>query len=74
MPKPEKPLPDFFKYSSMAFQMGIIIFGSAWAGIELDKFVERISFPLFTVLFVLLGVFAALYLTLKDFFNSNHKN
>ncbi len=58
----------------MAFQMGIIIFGSAWAGIELDKYVQSLSFPLFTVIFVLLGVFAALYLTLKDFFNTNQKN
>jgi F0F1-type ATP synthase assembly protein I len=67
MPSPEKQLPSFVKYSSMAFQMGIIMFGTAWGGVELDKYVTSIDFPLFTILLVILGVFAAIYLTLKDF-------
>ncbi len=69
--QPKKPLPNYVKYSSMAFQMGIIIFGAAWGGIELDDYVKSVSFPLFTVIFVLLGVFAAVYLSIKDLLNSD---
>ena len=62
----KKPLPDYARYSAMAFQMGLIIFASAWGGIELDKYVKRIDFPLFTIVFILFGVFAAVYLSIKD--------
>lgn len=50
----------------MAFQMGVIVFGMAWAGIELDDYVSSINFPLFTIIFVIFGVFAAVYLSIKD--------
>lgn len=71
MSKPEKQLPNFVRYSSMAFQMGFIMFGCAWGGIELDKYVESIEFPVFTVVLVIFGVFAAVYLTLKDIIKTN---
>jgi F0F1-type ATP synthase assembly protein I len=54
------------KYAGMAFQMGAIILISVLLGQYLDK-ILNLSFPLFTLIFVLFGTFASLYLTLKDF-------
>jgi len=50
----------------MAFQMIIIIGGMTFAGVKLD---ERRGgeTPVYTIILSLLGVFAALYTTLKDF-------
>jgi F0F1-type ATP synthase assembly protein I len=56
----------FMKYAGMAFQMGAIILISVLLGQYLDK-ILNLSFPLFTLIFVLFGTFASLYLTLKDF-------
>jgi F0F1-type ATP synthase assembly protein I len=54
------------KYAGMAFQMGAIILLSVLFGQYLDKFL-KLSFPLFTLIFVLFGTCASLYLSLKDF-------
>ena len=54
------------KYAGMAFQMGAIILFSVLLGQYLDK-ILNLSFPLFTLIFVLFGTFASLYLSLKDF-------
>jgi F0F1-type ATP synthase assembly protein I len=56
----------FMKYAGMAFQMGAIILISVLLGQYLDK-ILNLSFPMFTLIFVLFGTFASLYLTLKDF-------
>lgn len=56
----------FFKYAGMAFQMGAIILLSVFLGQYLDR-IFNLSFPLFTLIFVLFGTFASLYLSLKDF-------
>ena len=53
----------------MAFQMGAVILLSVLLGQYLDK-VLFLSFPLFTLIFVLFGTFASLYLSLKDFVTS----
>ena len=50
----------------MAFQMGAIILFSVLLGEYLDKLFS-LSFPAFTLSFVLFGTFASLYLSLKDF-------
>lgn len=55
----------YMKYAGMAFQMGAIILLSVLIGEYLDKFLN-LSFPLFTLIFVLFGTFASLYLPLKD--------
>lgn len=60
---------DFMKYSGMAFQMGIVILLGALAGRQLDAYFHTPK-PYLTVLCSLLAIFAALYLTLKDFFTS----
>lgn len=64
-----KTPPNFIRYSSMAFQMAVIITAATFGGIKLDAYVKSIEFPLFTIVLTLLGVFAAVYLSIKDFIN-----
>ena len=59
-------LSDYTKYSGLAFQMGAIIAVAAWGGVKLDEKAET-NKPIFTVILSLLGVFIAIYITLKDF-------
>lgn len=67
---PKRPLNkgvrDFAKYSGMAFQMLAIILAMTWGGIKLDK-LAGFEKPVFTIILSLLGVFAAIYTSLKDF-------
>ncbi|HAX93553.1 MAG TPA: hypothetical protein DCY25_06345 [Bacteroidales bacterium] len=66
----KKPVSDglhnFAKYSGMAFQMMAIILVTTWGGVKLDK-VLNLETPVFTVVLSLLGVFAAIYTSLRDF-------
>ncbi|MBN1132440.1 MAG: AtpZ/AtpI family protein [Bacteroidales bacterium] len=57
---------SYARYSGMAFQMIAVILIFFWAGSKLDK---RSAFekPVYTAVFTILGVFAGLYLSLKDF-------
>ena len=71
MPKKKPPLNNFIQYSSMAFQMGIIIFGSALGGVKLDDYTKshhyiEFNFPVFTLTFTILGVVIAMYFFIKD--------
>jgi len=61
-----KGLGDFARYSGIAVQMGVIIFITTWGGIKLDKLAE-FNKPVFTIILSLLGVFAAIYVAIKDF-------
>ncbi len=61
----DKGLKDFARYSGMAFQMIGIILVTTWGGVKLDKLTGWKT-PVFTIVLSLLGVFAALYITLKD--------
>jgi F0F1-type ATP synthase assembly protein I len=53
----------------MAFQMGIIIGLSAFAGLKLDRWFE--TKVLFTLILSLSGVFAALYFFIKKALSDN---
>jgi len=64
--KGSKGLQDFGKYSGLAFQMIVIILGMTWIGIKLDKFLS-FNTPVCTIIFSLLGVFAGIYISVKDF-------
>jgi hypothetical protein len=60
----------------MAFQMGIIILGSAYGGVKLDEYLQKkqvfeTDFPIFTVVLSIFGLAAALYLFLKDLMRNN---
>jgi hypothetical protein len=50
----------------MAFQMIAIILAMTWGGMKLDK-LSGFERPVFTIILSLLGVFAAIYIALKDF-------
>ncbi len=77
MPNSKKnPLNNFIIYSSMAFQMGIIILGSAYGGVKLDEYLQakhfiETDFPIFTVVLSIFGLAAAMYLFLKDLMRNN---
>jgi F0F1-type ATP synthase assembly protein I len=75
--EPKRPITDtkeeaarktnaWLQYSGMAFQMGIIILLGALAGRKLDSWAGSAK-PWFTILFSLLAIAAALYLSLRDF-------
>lgn len=59
-------LRDVAKYSGLAFQIGFIILIGAWAGKKLDAYFGTHR-PVFTLICSLASVFAALYISLKDF-------
>lgn len=61
-----KGLQAIAKYSGIVVQMGVIIFLTTWGGIKLDKLAE-FSNPVFTIILSLLGVFAAIWVAIKDF-------
>lgn len=66
---PKKPINkgirDFARYSGMAFQMIGIILVTTWGGVKLDKLTGWET-PVFTIVLSLLGVFAAIYFSIKD--------
>jgi F0F1-type ATP synthase assembly protein I len=64
--QPNKGLSNFTKYSGIAFQMIGIILLTTLGGRELDKLIHW-KIPAFTIFFSLLGVFAAIYVSIKDF-------
>lgn len=59
-------LKSYARYSGMAVQMIVIIGLMTYAGVWLDERREAVT-PVFTLIFSLVGVFAALYSVLKDF-------
>ena len=58
----------------MAFQMVVIIFGAAYGGVKLDDWMSSVDFPVFTVGLTIFGVFAAVYLSLRDLLKNNKDN
>ena len=63
---PQKPPDKYAKYSNMAIQMAAIIGLGCWGGYKLDQYYSNKT-PVFTIILSLVSIFAALYLTLKDF-------
>ena len=66
--KDDDPITNYARYTGMAIQMIVIIAGMTYAGVWLDSKREGET-PVFTLILSLLGVFAALYTSLKDFIN-----
>lgn len=68
-PSPNKekrpPLESYARYSGLAFQMFAIIGLGIYGGVQLDKW-AKIGFPVFTVLFSIISVGAAIYTAVKD--------
>ena len=63
--EPAKQPNSFFKYSSLAIQMGVIIGLTAWGGQKLDAY-YHLSTPVFTIVLSLIGIGSAMYLVIKD--------
>jgi F0F1-type ATP synthase assembly protein I len=61
-----KGVGNFTRYSGMAFQMIGIILITTWGGMKLDK-ITGFEKPVFTIILSLLGVFAAIWVAIKDF-------
>ncbi len=65
--KPQnKDLRGFARYTGLAFQMLGIILITVWGGQKLDKLTGWHT-PVFTIVLSLFGVFAAIYVAVKDF-------
>ena len=63
--KEKKALKAYARYSSIAFQMLVIILAGVFGGRELDKWLEW-GFPVFTLVLTILAVFLAIYTVIKD--------
>jgi len=62
----KKQLNNYAKYSSLGFQMVVIILIGVFGGLKLDKYLAW-KIPVFTVVFSLLSVALAIYYAIKDF-------
>ncbi len=72
MSKKSNQLNSYVKYSSIAFQMGLTVFGGTYLGVMLDEYLKW-GFPLFTILFSILSVAVAMYYSIKDFVKMGDK-
>ena len=63
--KEKKALKAYARYSSIAFQMLVIILAGVFGGRELDRWLEW-GFPVFTLVLTILAVFLAIYTVIKD--------
>lgn len=61
----KRPFDNYLKYSNIAFQLVAAILIGVFGGIKLDEWLGTDS--AFTIILSLLGVFAGLYLVLKEF-------
>ncbi|MGB8492054.1 MAG: AtpZ/AtpI family protein [Bacteroidales bacterium] len=61
-----KGLQQFGRYTGLAFEMILVILVMTWCGIKLDKALG-LSTPVFTAILSLLGVFAGIYIAVRDF-------
>ena len=66
IPSKKNPLKSYAKYSSIAFQMLVIILLGVYGGIKLDEHLEM-KFPVFTVVFAVISVILSIYYVIKDF-------
>lgn len=65
MKKPNSPN-QLLKFSSLFFQMALIISFFAWSGQKLDIYFKN-SQSVFTIILSLFGIAVSLYFVLKDF-------
>jgi hypothetical protein len=65
--KPKSPINNsYLKYSGMAIQMAAIITLGVFGGKKLDQFFN-LKQPVFTLVLSFFAVFAAIYVSIKDF-------
>ena len=61
---PKKNLDPYDRYSSMAFQMLVIILAGVFGGFKIDQWLH--TRPVFTVILSLIAVFLSIYFMVKD--------
>ena len=61
---PKKNLDQYARYSSMAFQMLVIILAGVFGGFKIDQWLH--SRPVVTIILSLLAVFLSIYFVVKD--------
>ena len=64
--KPKKQLDDFIRYSSLAFEMIVIMGIGVLAGVKIDHWLN-LSFPVFTLVLMILSVIGAIYYAIRKF-------
>ena len=63
--KKKKSLDNYTRYSSIAFQMLIIILIGVFGGIKLDQWL-KFTVPVFTIVLSILAVILSIYTVTKD--------
>lgn len=63
--KKKKSLDNYTRYSSIAFQMLIIILIGVFGGIKLDEWL-KLSVPVFTIVLSVLAVILSIYTVTRD--------
>ncbi|MFN5024586.1 MAG: AtpZ/AtpI family protein [Bacteroidota bacterium] len=63
---PNTPASTILRYTNVAFQMIVIIVAGSLGGVYLDQLTE-LAFPVYTVVGTVLSVFAAVYISIKEF-------
>ncbi len=66
----KKGVDQFARYSTLAFEMGGVIFVSVWGGKKLDALCG-FEKPTFLIALSLFGVFCAIYVAIKDLIKTN---
>ena len=64
--KPKKQFDDFIRYSSLAFEMMIIMCAGVWIGVKLDQWLKT-NFPVFTLVLMILSVIGSVYHAIRKF-------
>jgi hypothetical protein len=64
--KPKKQFDHFIRYSSLAFEMIVIMGAGVWLGVKLDQWLNM-SYPVFTLSLMILSVIGAIYHTIRKF-------
>ena len=70
--KKKNQLNSYARYSSLTFQMAVIIAAGVFTGDYLDKAI-KLNSPIFTIIFSLSSIFFALYYVFKKITNNNEK-
>jgi hypothetical protein len=64
--KPKKKVDDFIRYSSLAFEMVVIMGIGVFAGVKIDSWLG-FKFPVFTFVLMILSVIGAIYHAIRKF-------
>ena len=64
--KSKRKFDHFIRYSSLAFEMVVIMILGVFAGYKIDEWLD-LSFPIFTFVLMILAVVAAIYHAIKKF-------